>query len=267
MKGRVLAIAGSDSGGGAGIQADIKTITALGGYASTVITAITAQNTLGVHDIHPIPLPHIEAQLEAVLSDIGTDTIKLGMLGRSEVAMALTERLQAERCPIVLDPVMVAKGGAALASQEAMDAIKTHLLPITTLVTPNIPEAEALTGMAIHHPDTILAAGQALLNMGPKAVLIKGGHWHGDRKVVTDTLITGSNIYTTTHPRLLSRHTHGTGCTLASALATLLAKGVALDAALDLATDYVHQAIVHAPGLGAGHGPLGHGWPLFHDAD
>ncbi|WP_293904668.1 bifunctional hydroxymethylpyrimidine kinase/phosphomethylpyrimidine kinase [Phenylobacterium sp.] len=258
--GRVLIIAGSDSGGGAGVQADIKTVTALGGYAATAITAVTVQNTLGVSGVHPIPLDIVEAQARAVLSDIGADCIKTGMLGDA-ATVALVARLLADTgLPAVIDPVMVAKGGAALLARAAVAAVRDRLVPLAALLTPNAPEAEALTGLAVVTTDDLRRAGEALLALGAKAVLMKGGHVPGDR--VIDLLITPSGETAFEGERIASRHTHGTGCTLASACATGLAQGLPLVAAVARAWDYTHQAILRAPGFGAGHGPLDHGWPL-----
>jgi hydroxymethylpyrimidine/phosphomethylpyrimidine kinase len=255
----VLIIAGSDSGGGAGIQADIKTVTALGGYAATAITAVTVQNTLGVTGVHPIPLELIDAQARAVLDDIGADAIKTGMLGTVAVVRTVAEILESARAiPAVVDPVMVAKGGEALLAPEATEAVRRLLVPRAALLTPNAPEAEALTGLSVTTPDEARRAGEALLEAGAKAVLMKGGHIPGDR--VVDLLITPAGETAFEGERIETRHTHGTGCTLASACATGLAQGLELTAAVARAWDYVHQAILHAPGFGAGHGPLDHGW-------
>ena len=261
--GRVLIIAGSDSGGGAGIQADIKTVTALGGYAATAVTAITVQNTLGVSDIHSVPTDIIAAQIQSVLSDIGADTIKTGMLANTDVIEAVAIALDEweGRAPLIVDPVMVAKGGSSLLEDTAIDAMKSHLIARAALVTPNAPEAEALTGLTVQAPADMEAAGHALLAMGAKAALIKGGHLPGD--VVCDVLVTpGQPTCVWERPRLHTRHTHGTGCTLASAVAVGVAQGLPLPDAVGRAGDYVSKAIQHAPGFGAGHGPLDHGWPL-----
>jgi hydroxymethylpyrimidine/phosphomethylpyrimidine kinase len=258
--GRVLIIAGSDSGGGAGVQADIKTVTALGGYAATAITAITVQNTLGVTGVHPIPLEIVEAQARAVLSDIGADAIKTGMLGDAAMVELVARLLDEARAPAVIDPVMVAKGGAALLAPEAVAAVRAQLIPRAALLTPNAPEAEALTGVAVATTDDLRRAGEALLAAGAKAVLMKGGHVPGER--VVDVLMTADGETVFEGERIETRHTHGTGCTLASACATGLAQGLPLAAAVARAWDYVHEAMLRAPGLGAGHGPLDHGWPL-----
>ena len=258
--GRVLIIAGSDSGGGAGIQADIKTVTALGGYAATAITAITAQNTRGVHGVHPVPLQMIEAQARAVLSDIGADVIKTGMLGDAAVVSLVARLLAESGLPAVIDPVMVAKGGANLLDASAVSEVRDQLIPLADLLTPNVPEAEALTGLSIANLDDQRRAGHALLEAGAKAVLMKGGHVPGER--VVDLLMTPDGETAFEGERIATRHTHGTGCTLASACATGLAQGLPLTTAVARAWHYVHEAIVGAPGLGAGHGPLDHGWPL-----
>ena len=262
--GRVLVIAGSDSGGGAGIQADIKTITALGGYAATAITAVTVQNTLGVTGVHPIPLEFIAAQARAVLDDIGADAIKTGMLGDvgvvETVAVILEYAAKAGGVPIVVDPVMVAKGGASLLEDAAIGAVKSLMIPRATLLTPNAPEAAALTGLTVETTDDLRRAGEALLAMGAQAVLMKGGHVGGER--VVDVLMTSAGETTFEGERIDTRHTHGTGCTLASACATGLAQGLPLEQAVARAWNYVHEAMLRAPGLGAGHGPLDHGWML-----
>lgn len=260
-RGRVLIIAGSDSGGGAGIQADIKTVTALGGYAATAITAITVQNTLGVTGVHPVPLDIIEAQARAVLDDIGADAIKTGMLGDVATVELVARVLDsAGGVPAVIDPVMIAKGGASLLESRAVAAVKTLLVPRAALLTPNAPEAEALTGLTVATQDDQRRAGEALLTMGAKAVLMKGGHVAGDR--VVDILMTPEGETTFEGERIDTRHTHGTGCTLASACAVGLAQGLPLTAAVARAWNYVHEAMLRAPGFGAGHGPLDHAWPM-----
>ena len=258
-RGRVLIVAGSDSGGGAGIQADIKAVMALGGYAATAITALTAQNTLGVHGVMPVPPDFVRLQMTVVLDDIGADAIKTGMLGSADVvqAVAATLRQYAAGVPLVVDPVMVAKGGARLLDDAAVVAMRCDLLPLTTLLTPNIPEAEALTGLAITDQNTARLAAQALLDLGAPAVLLKGGHRSG--AVVQDLLATKAGVEVIETPRIDTRHTHGTGCTLASAVATGLAQGLSLSDAVRRGIAYVHAAILAAPGFGAGHGPLGHG--------
>ena len=258
--GRVLIIAGSDSGGGAGIQADIKAVTALGGYAATAITAITVQNTLGVHGVHPLPLDLIEAQARAVLDDIGADAIKTGMLGSIEVVERVAALLDTADAPAVVDPVMIAKGGHPLLPDAAVQAVRSLMVPRAALLTPNAPEAEALTGLAVADLDGQRRAGEALLALGAGAVLMKGGHVPGE--TVIDLLLTPGGETLLEGPRVDTRHTHGTGCTLASACAAGLAKGLPLEAAVAEAWAYVAEAIRRAPGLGRGHGPLDHGWPL-----
>ncbi|HEY0053427.1 MAG TPA: bifunctional hydroxymethylpyrimidine kinase/phosphomethylpyrimidine kinase [Caulobacteraceae bacterium] len=258
--GRVLIIAGSDSGGGAGVQGDIKTVTALGGYASTAITAITVQDTLGVHGVHPIPLDVIAAQARVVLDDIGADAIKTGMLGTAEIVELGAYLLDEAGVPAVIDPVMIAKGGAPLLEDRALAAVRRLLVPRAALLTPNAPEAEALTGHKVEDFDGQRRAGEALLAQGAKAVLMKGGHVAGDR--VTDLLMTPAGEATFEGPRLDTTSTHGTGCALASACATGLAQGLPLDQAVGRAWAYVAEAIRTAPGLGKGHGPLNHGWTI-----
>jgi hydroxymethylpyrimidine/phosphomethylpyrimidine kinase len=259
-RGRVLIIAGSDSGGGAGIQADIKTVTALGGYAMTAITAVTIQNTLGVTGVHPIPLDVVTAQAKAVLDDIGADALKTGMLGDVAMVEAVAAILDSSRAPAVVDPVMVAKGGAALLADQAVGAVRSLMIPRSGLLTPNAPEAEALTGLPCATTDDLRRAGEALLKLGARAVLMKGGHVAGE--TVIDVLMTPDGETSFEGERLDTRHTHGTGCTLASACATGLAQGMGLTEAVARAWAYVHEAMRRAPGFGAGHGPLDHGWTL-----
>ena len=257
--GRVLIIAGSDSGGGAGLQADIKTVTVLGGYAATAVTAVTVQNTLGVTGVHPISLDVIEAQARAVLDDIGADVIKTGMLGDGPTADLAGRLISEYDLPAVVDPVMVAKGGARLLAPDAIDAVR-RLASVAALLTPNTLEAEALTSLSVESLEDMRRAADALLALGAKAVLMKGGHLAADR--VTDILVTAAGEARFEAPRVDTRHTHGTGCTLASACATGLAQGMSLEDAVGRAFDYVQRAIAGAPGLGGGHGPLDHGWPL-----
>ncbi len=260
MKGRVLIVAGSDSGGGAGIQADIKTVTALGGYAMTAITALTAQNTTGVHGIHDVPAEFVAEQMRLVLTDIGADCVKTGMLHRADVieAVAATLRDYAPDVPVVVDPVMVAKGGHPLLAPEATDAMRNGIVPLATLVTPNMPEAEALTGMTIRDENDAAHAARMIASLGPKAVLMTGGHLVGE--TVTDFFLHDDKIFEVFRsPRIETQHTHGTGCTLASAIAIGIAQGLTLRSAVIRARRYVHKAIERAPGLGHGHGPLDHG--------
>jgi hydroxymethylpyrimidine/phosphomethylpyrimidine kinase len=256
MHGRVLIVAGSDSGGGAGIQADIKTVTALGGYAATALTAVTVQNTLGVSAIHPIPLDIVRAQIETVLGDIGADAIKTGMLATAAVIETVMAALRDNRAPLIVDPVMVAKGGAALLESDAVAALKRHVLPRATLIAPNLPEAEALTGRTIATPEAMRDALKHLLDLGPKAVLLKGGHLASNE--IVDLYAGPDGTHEWHGPRIATRHTHGTGCTLASAVATGFAQGLNAVDSITRARSYVRRAIETAPGLGQGHGPLNH---------
>lgn len=258
-KGRVLVCAGSDSGGGAGIQADIKAITALGGFAATAVTALTAQNTLGVQGVVGVSADFIRLQIRMVLEDIGADAIKTGMLADSATIEAVCDALAefGQGIPLVADPVMVAKGGHPLLAAEAVATLTARLLPMAAVITPNLPEAEALTGLSIATVDDMRRAADALLGRGVRAVLLKGGHLEGP--VLTDLLATADGIESFESPRIDSRHTHGTGCTLASALACGLAQGMGLRAAVVRARAYVRAAMLAAPGFGQGHGPLGHG--------
>ena len=262
MNGRVLIVAGSDSGGGAGIQADIKTVTMLGGFAMTAITALTAQNTEGVFAVLPIDPAFIRQQMEVVLDDLGADAVKTGMLHDSAVIETVTAVLEerAPSVPLVLDPVMVAKGGAPLIQTEAIETLKFRLAPRAAVLTPNLPEAEILSGRQIGDLEAMREAARALLGLGCRAVLLKGGHLPGD--TVHDLLATASGIREWQSLRIASRHTHGTGCTLASAIAAGLAYGMTVEAAVERARDYVQRAIASAPGFGRGHGPLDHTHPL-----
>ena len=254
-----MVIAGSDSGGGAGIQADIKAITCLGGYAASTVTALTAQNTQGVFGISEVSPDFVRLQMEVVLGDIGADCIKTGMLASAAIVEAVAEGLVAlaPDVPLVLDPVMVAKGGAALLAESAGGALIRLLVPRARLLTPNIPEAETLLGRRIHSLSQMEHAAVDLLALGPQAVLLKGGHMEGDDLV--DVLADHTGLRRFAGHRIATRSTHGTGCTLASAIATGLAQGMGLDAAVIRAREYVRQAILTAPGLGSGHGPLNHG--------
>lgn len=252
MRGRVLVIAGSDSGGGAGVQADIKAVMAMDGYAATAITAITAQNTLGVHDVLTLPVALVRSQIAAVLGDIGADAIKTGMLGDAGMVDAVADAIGHCRLPLVVDPVMVAKGGAPLLAESAVAVLRRRLLPLATVITPNLPEAEFLLG----HPITdLVEAAQALRSLAP-AVLLKGGHDPGE--IVRDVLAYDGGIELFESERIATRHTHGTGCTLASAIAAGLAQGMGLVEAVARARRYVLDAIRAAPGYGAGYGPLNH---------
>ncbi len=260
-RGRVLIVAGSDSGGGAGIQADIKTVTVLGGYAATAITAITVQNTLGVSAIQGLSPDLVEAQARAVLDDIGADALKFGMLGDAAMVEAAARIIDsAPGIPAVVDPVMIAKGGAALLAGGGAEALRSLMIRRAALLTPNAPEAAELTGLVVETTDDLRRAGEALLALGAGAVLMKGGHVAGER--VIDVLMTAQGETTFEGPRIETRHTHGTGCTLASACAVGLAQGLPMEQAVGRAWGYVAEAIRLAPGLGAGHGPLDHAWPV-----
>jgi hydroxymethylpyrimidine/phosphomethylpyrimidine kinase len=258
VKGRVLIVAGSDSGGGAGIQADIKTVTALQGYAATAVTALTAQNTLGVFGVVGVEPAFIAEQMRLVLEDIGADCIKTGMLHNSAVIETVAEVLEthAAGIPLVVDPVMVAKGGEPLLDPAAKETLIRRLLPRATVITPNLPEAEALTGLGIATAAAMPKAARCLLELGPQAVLLKGGHLQGQQ--IVDLLVAQNHVERIEHPRLQTLHTHGTGCTLASAIAAGLAQGLGLSAAVRRAVAYVQEAIRTAPGLGKGRGPLNH---------
>ncbi len=255
--GLVLVIAGSDSGAGAGLQADVKTVFALGGYACTAVTAVTAQNTLGVQGVMPVPPAFLRLQLASILDDFDVDVIKTGMLGDAETIAVVAELLASRpSLPAVVDPVMVAKGGASLLVEDAVTVLRTRLLPRTTVLTPNLPEAAALLGRPIVDAAAMPEAAQALLALGPQAVLLKGGHLNSDALV--DVLATADGVKRFTADRIPTRHTHGTGCTLASAVATGLAQGLGLSDAVQRARVYVQAAIAAAPGLGRGQGPLNH---------
>lgn len=256
---RLLAIAGSDSGGGAGIQADIKTASALGAYAMTAITAVTAQDTTGVGSIHLVPADIVSEQIERCLSDIGADAIKIGMLGSREIAKSVAAMLTraAKGMPLVVDPVMISTSGAELAGDAVVDALKSQLFPLAQLITPNLPEAERLCGFPLQSGDDLLRAGQALLSLGPRAVLLKGGH--GGSNTINDLLFMPNEsprVYIA--KRVDTKHTHGTGCALATAIACGLGEGLPLGDAIQRAHDFVQRAIRTAPGFGAGNGPINH---------
>jgi hydroxymethylpyrimidine/phosphomethylpyrimidine kinase len=275
---RILVIAGSDSSGGAGIQADIKTITVLGGYAMTAITAITAQNTTGVRAVVALSPEMVGAQIDACLEDIGADAVKIGMLGSPEIAHLVADRLEGLDVPVVFDPVMVATSGSVLADEATIAAFE-RLMALATLTTPNLPELEKLAGTApISHSWSIAAAADLIMRRtGARAILAKGGHLPagqtpgqtGADDPLTDSLYAlspeeGWREWAFHHPRIVTSHTHGTGCTLSSATATFLARGEELPAAVRQAGEFVVEALRAAPGFGAGHGPMGHHavrWP------
>jgi hydroxymethylpyrimidine/phosphomethylpyrimidine kinase len=253
---RILIIAGSDSGGGAGIQADIKTVTMLGGFATTAITAITAQNSLGVDAVMPVPAAMVLKQIEAVLADIGADAVKIGMIGDAATAAAVAERLsRLDDVPIVFDPVMVATSGAALADTATIIAFE-RLMAVAAIVTPNAPELAALTGRPVANAEQLQAAAEALAARSGAMILAKGGHLDGP--IVTDWLIAPGGKRNFSSGRIETRHSHGTGCTLASALAVQLARGRPPVEAVERARAFVREALAAAPGLGGGHGPMGH---------
>ena len=252
-----LTIAGSDSSGGAGIQADLKTFAAHGVYGTCAITALTAQNTLGVTAIHAVPADMVVAQIEAVVSDIGADAVKTGMLASSaivEVVAAAIKDLDLPR--VVIDPVMVAKGGARLLDEEGIDAMKAELLPRAMVITPNAAEAAALLGDEVRTLEQARNAARRLHALGPGAVIVTGGHLEGAHAI--DVLFDGTSLVELRAPRIETTSTHGTGCTFASAIAANLALGLPLREAAQRAKDYVTEAIRRAPRIGAGHGPLGH---------
>ncbi len=253
---RILIIAGSDSGGGAGIQADIKTVTMLGGYAMTAITAITAQNTLGVSDVLPIPSEMVLKQIDMVLSDIGVDAVKIGMIGSADTANAVADRLaQLRDMPIVFDPVMIATSGSVLADETTIAAFE-RLMAVATLVTPNAPELEALSGQPVRGPEDVERAARALAARAGTAILAKGGDLVGP--CVTDLLVQEESVTRWEQARIETKHTHGTGCTLASGIATALGRAASLEEAISEARSFVRAALAEAPGFGGGNGPMGH---------
>ena len=260
---KAMTIAGSDSGGGAGVQADLKTFAALGVYGASTLTAITAQNTVGVTAVHEIPTDVIRAQIDAVLTDIGADAVKTGMLSSSAIIECVSDALEHWGVTaLVVDPVMVAKSGDSLLQEEAVGALRSRLLPLASVVTPNIPEAEVLTGMNISSDADVRNAARAIVGMGVKAVVVKGGHREGP---ATDLFFDGSEFHEFTTPRINTQNTHGTGCTFASAVAAGLAKGLPVVDAVGAAKEYVTEAIRHSFPIGQGHGPLSHLWQLWDD--
>ena len=262
---RVLTIAGSDSGGGAGIQADLKTVAALGGYGMTVVTALTAQNTLGVQGVFEIPVEFIEKQFDSVATDIGIDAAKTGMLSSSEIIRSVSRKIRRYRVrKLVVDPVMVAKGGSPLLREEARDTLLRELIPMAMVVTPNIPEAEVLTGMRIATQDDMKKAAVRIHKLGAGNVVVKGGHLEGD---AVDLLFDGKRFHEFAVKRIDTKHTHGTGCTFASAVATGLARGAGVLEAVQRAKDYVTEAIRFGLAIGGGQGPTNHLAPLFRDVE
>jgi hydroxymethylpyrimidine/phosphomethylpyrimidine kinase len=253
---RALTIAGSDSGGGAGIQADLKTFTVLGVYGMSALTAITAQNTLGVHGIYNLPIEAIEKQIDAVATDIGVDAVKTGMLSQVAIIEAVARKIKEHNIPnLVVDPVMVAKGGAKLLEPDAQQALIEHLLPLAKVVTPNLPEAEVLTGMSIRTVDEMKEAAKRIHAYGTRFVVVKGGHLEGD---ALDILYDGETFKSFVAERFETQHTHGTGCTFSAAITAELAKGCTIHQAVETAKDFITCAIRDTLGLGQGHGPTNH---------
>jgi len=256
-KSKILIIAGSDSSGGAGIQADIKTVTALGSYAMTAITAVTAQNTMGVKQITPIPAKNVKKQIIMVLDDIGVDGVKIGMLHNSSIIKCVYNILKKYKFKnIVIDPVMIAKGGQKLINSSSIKYLTKLLLPLSNLITPNIPEAEVLTGYTISNKKDMIKAAKKILNMGSQNVLLKGGHLKN--KMIFDILATKKGIKIFPKRKIRSKNTHGTGCTLSSALATCLSQNKDVMESCKISLKYVSRAIATAPGYGSGYGPLNH---------
>jgi hydroxymethylpyrimidine/phosphomethylpyrimidine kinase len=256
---RALTIAGSDSGGGAGIQADLKTFAAHGVFGATALTALTAQNTLGVTAIHVVPAEFVTAQIEAVASDIGCDAVKTGMLATAAIVEAVAAAVESFDLPnLVVDPVMIAKGGDRLLQEDAVHAIRAELLRLARVVTPNIPEAEVLADWSIHSVDDMREAARRIMRFGPAAVIVKGGHLSGPESI--DLVVDGDGETILSAPRLDVRHTHGTGCTFAAAIAARLALGASLDEAARGAKQYVIGAMRFGIDVGGGHQPLGHFW-------
>ena len=253
---RLLVIAGSDSSGGAGIQADLKTAQAFGVYAQTAVTAVTVQDTNGVTHVHPVPATVVAAQVKAALGDIGADVIKIGMLGNAEIAAAVADILESNDIPLVLDTVLLSSSGVALLDEAGITVLKTRLIHRSQLVTPNLPEAEVLTGIYPNSEHRLRNAAMVFKMLGNHAVLFKGGHGEGDH--VRDVLWVDGEFIAFEAPRQQTAHTHGTGCTLATAIASGLAQNMPLKDAVARAHAYVQEAIRTAPGLGQGHGPLGH---------
>jgi hydroxymethylpyrimidine kinase/phosphomethylpyrimidine kinase/thiamine-phosphate diphosphorylase len=261
-RGRILTIAGSDSGGGAGIQADLKTIALLGSYGMSAITALTAQNSNGVRGIQPVPADFVEEQIEAVLGDLGANVVKTGMLYSAEIVAAAARAVERYALSAVVDPVMLAKGGSPLLRNEALSALREELLPRAYLLTPNLPEAEALTGLPVRSEAEMERAARRLQEMGARNVLLKGGHLPGE---AVDLLLAERALHRFCSPRIATRHTHGTGCTYAAAIATFIAQGLPLVEAVGRAKVFLTTAIETAVPLGAGHGPVNH-WQAAREA-
>ncbi|MEI7024887.1 bifunctional hydroxymethylpyrimidine kinase/phosphomethylpyrimidine kinase [Paenibacillus sp. y28] len=260
---KALTIAGSDSGGGAGIQADLKTFTMLEVYGMSAITAITVQNTLGVSGIYDVPLEGIAGQIDAVVTDLGVDALKTGMLSQPQVIELVAAKVKQYGLKnLVIDPVMIAKGGATLLAEEAKDAMRTELLPLAAVVTPNVPEAEVLTGRRITSLEDMKQAARRIVDeYGARAAIVKGGHLGED---ATDVLYDGKELYYFSSPRFQTRHTHGTGCTYSAALTAFIAKGLPLYAAAETAKQFITAAIRNELGIGGGHGPTNH-WAYWRE--
>ncbi|WP_327318099.1 bifunctional hydroxymethylpyrimidine kinase/phosphomethylpyrimidine kinase [Streptomyces sp. NBC_01235] len=256
---RVLTVAGSDSGGGAGIQADLKTMLALGVHGMSVLTAVTAQNSLGVQGAWELPVEAVRAQYRSVVDDIGVQAVKTGMLASAELVEAVAELISGTDAPVVVDPVGVSKHGDPLLAACALDSVRTKLLPVATVATPNLDEVAQLAGLRVESEEQLRDAAAAVLAYGPRWVLVKGGHLPGD---AVDLLTDGAEEHWLRAPRYDNRHTHGTGCTLASAIASQLAKGQSVPEAVTEAKRYVTGAIAAGFALGAGIGPVDHGWDL-----
>jgi len=260
----ILTIAGSDSSAGAGIQADLKTCAALGVYCTTAITAVTAQNTMGVTAVHALPPELVAAQIDAVVADIRPDAVKTGMLASAAIVEVVAAKLREHTLShVVVDPVMVAKSGDRLLREDAVEALRELLLPLAEVVTPNIPEAEMLVGHSLHSDAEVREAGREIHSMGARNVVMKGGHREGDLAV--DILFDGRDFREFSAPRIQTTSTHGTGCTFASAIAAFLARGESVPEAVRQAKEYLTEALRNAGPIGEGHGPVNHFWRWFHD--
>jgi hydroxymethylpyrimidine/phosphomethylpyrimidine kinase len=259
-----MTVAGSDSGGGAGIQADLKTFQALGVYGTSALTAITAQNTLSVSAVHEVPSSIVAAQIDAVVTDIGVDALKTGMLSSADIIAAVADRIRHWRLErLVVDPVMVAKSGDRLLREDAVQALIQDLLPLALVLTPNLPEAEVLVGRPLETEEEIRDAAREIVGLGPRAVVMKGGHRPG---MARDLLFDGRSFHVFESERFDTPNTHGTGCTLSAAIAAGLAMGMDVVDAVGLGKRYVTEAIRRSTPLGAGHGPVAHDWPLSREA-
>lgn len=255
---KALTVAGSDSGGGAGIQADLKTFQELGVFGMSAITAVTAQNTLGVHGVYPMTAEAVTKQIQAIGDDMGSDAVKTGMLFNAEIIQAVSNKIEEfQWTKVVVDPVMIAKGGASLLQNEAISALKKYLLPISLIVTPNIPEAEVLTGMTITSIDEKKEAAKKLISLGARHVVLKGGHDENKNEAI-DLLFDGQEFEFLTSKRVLTKNTHGTGCTFSAAITAGLAKGKSVYEAVATAKEFIQAAIQEDLQIGKGHGPTNH---------